>query len=237
MGRKRQDRTKEEWSNHGIILLDMMSKKHKLFKKIDAALSKLQNDSDEINKQEITKSLNSHKDILGGIWLKWVKKISQKPKDENRTKFYIKNNTYNEILSFVGLDEETKKIRKISDKKVFATLFQHFNSFGVNNTDEMYNLIDELNKFGSSTSELHSKDSLTDKNKGYQGKTNKIIHAILAELKRQRITNYEKLISLRSDTKRELRDSVYKSLSEENKVLKQKVRQLEDELHPPLDLD
>jgi hypothetical protein len=225
MGRKRQDRTMAEWLNHGGILLNMMGKKHKLYKTTDATLSKLTSEHDDDNKQEATDLLNSYKDLLGNNWLEWVKKITQKPKDRNRSKFHIKNDIYDGILSFIGLNKETKKIRKISDKKVFTTLFQHFNSFGVNNTDEMYNLIDELNKFGSATPELHSKNAFTDKSKDYQGETNKIIHAILGELKINKINNFE-----------ELKD-VNELLSDENKKLKRRIRELELELEPPLDID
>ncbi|MFB2734157.1 hypothetical protein [Shewanella mangrovisoli] len=91
MGRDRQDRTTEEWETFGHHLLEMMGKKHKLYKEIAGLITKLTFPEDDINKLEITHTLNSQKYELKDHWRKWTQKIKQIPKDAERTKFYIKN--------------------------------------------------------------------------------------------------------------------------------------------------
>lgn len=245
MGQKRKDRTMEEWMSHGNKLLTMMGSEHKLYREIDSLLSKLMSKNKDINKQALILSLNSHKYELDYLWRKWTQKIKQELKDANRTKFYIDKKIYNDILGFIGFGNINSKLEdnekwgeknKISDNKIFKTLFYHISSFGVGNVKEMYDLIDELNKFGSASSERYSKDALTSESKGYKGETGKIIYAIIEELKRNRITNFEKLKKIRSNVNRELNDT-NKLLSDENEKLKRRIRELELELEPPLDID
>lgn len=235
MGRKRKERTIEEWTVHGEDLLKIIGKKHKLYKNIEDTISKLISESKTDTKQELTNTLNSHKENLGKHWLAWTKKIKQKPKDENRTKFYIKNNTYNKILEFLELTKETKKQRKISDNDVFNRIFKLLHSFGIHNESEMMSILDELDTFKSSTSERNSKDKLTNKDDGYQGQTSKIIHAILKELDEHKISSFEKLRKIRSTVNNKLKTD-NESLIKENNELKAKIRELEIKIKPPLDL-
>jgi hypothetical protein len=229
MGRKRQDRTIEEWTEHGGILLDIIGKKHKLYKTIKTTRSTLINESDETIKQELIKKLNSHKDNLGEHWLTWTKKIKQKPKDENRSKFYIEKNAYDGILRFIGLSKKTKKLKEISDNQVFKTLFEYLNAFEVNNVGEMHDLIDELNKFNSATSDRYSKDKLSEI-KVYHGITNNIIHAILSELKRNKISNFEKLISIKKDIKNEKIDELEIEITRLKKIINSLKNSQDDKL-------
>ncbi|WP_212601759.1 hypothetical protein [Shewanella sp. M16] len=235
MGRDRRDRTMEEWINDGDELLKKMGEKHKLYKKVSALLSDLNSNKDDAEKHEIIDALNLEKDKLGEAWLKWTKSIKQKAKDKKRHKFYISEKTYDDILSFIGLKNEDSKFKKhdkggkkneTSDNKIFKILFDHISSFGVSDVKEMYTLIDELNKFGSASSERYSKDALTSESKGYKGETGKVIHAIIEELKRNKITNFEKLKKIRSTVNRELSED-NKQLLDENEKLKRRIRELE----------
>jgi polyhydroxyalkanoate synthesis regulator phasin len=226
VGRKRQDRTVEEWTVYGENLLNIISKKHKLYKNIEKTISKLISETKNKTKQELTNQLNLYKDDLGKHWLKWTKKIKQKPKDENRSKFYIENNTYNKILSFTELTKETKKQRNISDNDVFNRIFKLLHSLGIHNESEMKLILAELEKFKSGISERNSKDKLTDKNVGYQGKTSKIIHAILKELGDKQISSFEKLQSI----KKHVRNKEINKLEGEIESLKNKIKILESKL-------
>ncbi|QVK24144.1 hypothetical protein KHX94_06020 [Shewanella dokdonensis] len=71
--------------------------------------------------------------------------------------------------------------------------------------------------------------------KGYQGETNKIIHAILEELKRNKINNFEKLKNIRSTVNKELKE-VNEFLTSENDKLKSKIRKLEMKHKSTLDI-
>lgn len=235
MGRDRKDRTTEEWATFGHHLLDMMGKKHKLYKEIAGLITKLTVPADDINKSAVTHTLNSHKEDLKDIWRKWTQKIKQTPKDKQRTKFYIKISTYENILKFIGLTQSDRKTKNTSDNRIFEILLTHLNSYGVNNTKEMYDLKEELKKYGSATSERYSKDELTSEDKGYQGETNKIIHAILEELKKNKISNFEKLRTIRSAINKDLKEE-NELLIKENNELKAKVRELEIKIKPPLDI-
>ncbi|PZP30320.1 MAG: hypothetical protein DI594_15775 [Shewanella oneidensis] len=226
MGRDRQDRTTEEWATFGHHLLDMMGKKHKLHKEISGLITKLTVPADDINKDEVTHTLNSHKYELKSLWRKWTQKIKQTPKDKERTKFYIKNSTYEKILKYLGLTPDNRKTKNTSDNGIFEILLTHLDGYGISNTKEMYDLKDELKIYGSATSERYSKDDLTSENKGYQGETNKIIHAILEELKKNKISNFEKLRKIRSTINKDLKEE-NESLIKENNELKAKVRELE----------
>lgn len=226
MGRKRQDRTIEEWTVYGENLLNIIGKKHKLYKNIETTISKLIRESKNTTKQELTNTLNSHKGNLGNHWLTWTKKIKQKPKDENRSKFYIENSTYNKILGFIELNKETKKQRNISDNEVFNRIFKLLYSFGIHNESEMKSILNELDKFSSSTSERNSKDTLTDKDDGYQGQTSKIIHAILKELGDRKISSFEKLKSIN----KYVRSEEVNKLKSEIESLKNKIEKLENKL-------
>ena len=53
MGRKRQDRTINEWIEHGKILLDIIGKKHSLYKNIEETLSTLINQLNKEIKQKL----------------------------------------------------------------------------------------------------------------------------------------------------------------------------------------
>lgn len=236
MGRDRQDRTTEEWATFGHHLLDMMGKKHKLYNEIAGLITKLTAPADDINKSAVTHTLNSHKEDLKDIWRKWTQKIKQTPKDKQRTKFYIKNSTYEKILKYLGLTPDNKRTKNTSDNRIFETLLTHLDGYGISNTKEMDDLKDELEKYGSATSERYSKDDLTSEDKGYQGETNKIIHAILEELKKNKISNFEKLIKIRSTINKDLKEE-NESLIKENNELKAKVRELEMKIKPKLDID
>ena len=250
MGRKRQDRTINEWIEHGKILLDIIGKKHSLYKNIEETLStlinqlskeikqKLKNQPNEKNKQELTNQINEkikqeltnqlnfHKDNLGKHWLIWTKKIKQKSKDENRSKFYIEKNIYDKILRFVGLNKETKKQEEISDNEIFNRIFKLLYSFGIHNESEMKLILDEIERFNSATSERYSKDTLTGEDIGYQGQTSKIIHAILEELKSHKISSFEKLQSI----KKHVRNEKIDELKSEIESLKNKIKRLESKL-------
>jgi len=187
MGRDRQDRTTEEWATFGHHLLDMMGKKHKLYNEIAGLIKKLTVPADDINKSAVTHTLNSHKEDLKDIWRKWTQKIKQTPKDKQRTKFYIKNSTYEGILKHIGLTPEDKKIKKISDSKIFDILLMHLNGYGINNTKEMYDLIEKLEKYKLGTIETNSNQSLFEEEKpkhsNYEAKDlTKAINAIQKEL-------------------------------------------------------
>lgn len=225
MGRKRQDRTIEEWTVYGSNLLDIIGKKHRTYYDIETTISRLISETTSKTKQELTNKLNSHKDNLGKHWLRWTKKIKQKPKDENRSKFYIENKTYNKILRFIELDKETKKLLKISDNEVFNRIFKLLYSFGIHNESEMKLILDELEKFKSGILERNSTDTLTDED-GYQGQTSKIIHAILKELGDKQISSFEKLKSI----KKYVRNKEINKLEGEIESLKNKIKILEDKL-------
>lgn len=160
MGRNRQGRTTEEWATFGHHLLDMMGKKHKLYNEIAGLITKLTVPADDINKSAVTHTLNSHKEDLKDIWRKWTQKIKQTPKDKQRTKFYIKNSTYEGILKHIGLTPEDKKTKNISDNKIFDTLLMHLNGYGINNTKEMYDIIEKLEKYKPGKIETNSNQSL-----------------------------------------------------------------------------
>jgi hypothetical protein len=250
VGRKRKDRTINEWIDHGGILLDIIGKKHSLYKNIEKTIStlinqlneeikqKLKNQQREENKQELinqinekvkqelTNELNFHKDNLGKHWLIWTKKIKQKSKDENRSKFYIKKNTYDKILRFIELDKETKKQEATSDNEIFNRIFKLLYSFGIHNESEMKLILDELERFNSATSERYSKDTLTGEDIGYQGQTSKIIHAILEELKSNKISSFEKLQSI----KKHVRNEKIDELKSEIESLKNNIKRLESKL-------
>ncbi|MCU8004139.1 MULTISPECIES: hypothetical protein [Shewanella] len=234
MGRKRQDRTIEEWTFYGENLLNIIGKKHKSYKNIETTISKLISEPKNTTKQELTNTLNLHKDNLGKHWLAWTKKIKQKSKDENRSKFYIENNTYNKILRFIELTKETKKQRNISDNEVFNRIFKLLYSFGVHNESEMKSILNQLDKFNSSTSERNSKDKLTNKDDGYQGQTSKIIHAILKELDDRKISSFGKLQSIKKNVRNEKIDE----LKSEIESLKNKIKKLESKLgYDEIELD
>jgi hypothetical protein len=235
MGKHRKDRTAEEWTIYGNDLLTMMGKKHKLYKEIDGLLIKLKDHKNSISKPTVLHALNSNKNELKDIWRKWTQKIKQTSKDAERTKFYIKDSTFENILKLIGITPEEKKIKEISDNKVFKILIENINSYGINNTKEMYDLMDELKRYDTATSERYSKDNLTDEKKGYQGETNKIIHAILGELKRNKINNFEKLKNIRSTVNKELKE-VNEFLTSENDKLKSKIHELEIKLKQTSDI-
>ncbi|MEE1980248.1 hypothetical protein [Shewanella xiamenensis] len=160
MGRGRQNRTREEWATFGHHLLDMLGKKHKLYNEIAGLITKLTAPADDINKVAVTHTLNSHKYELKDHWRKWTQKIKQTPKDKQRTKFYIKNSTYEGILKHIGLTPEDKKTKNISDSNIFDTLLIHLNGYGINNTKEMYDLIEKLEKYKPAKIETNSNKSL-----------------------------------------------------------------------------
>lgn len=203
MGRDRQDRTTEEWATFGHHLLDMMGKKHKLYNEIAGLITKLTVPADDINKAAVTHTLNSHKEDLKDIWRKWTQKIKQTPKDKQRTKFYIKNSTYEGILKHIGLTPEDKKTKNISDNKIFDTLLMHLNSYGINNTKEMYDLIEKLEKYKPSTIEINSNQSLFEQEKpkysNYEGKNLKqATNAIQKELEaKENKSEIETLINIK----------------------------------------
>ncbi|QQK58788.1 hypothetical protein FJD32_004230 [Shewanella sp. LC6] len=153
MGRDRQDRTTEEWATFGHHLLDMIGKKHKLYKEIARLITKLTVQEDDINKAAVTHTLNNHKYELKDHWRKWTQKIKQTPKDAERTKFYIKKSTFENILNFICLSPEIKLKKGISDEAIFDTLFMHLNSYGIENTKEMYEIIENLKKYKPTTIE------------------------------------------------------------------------------------
>jgi hypothetical protein len=165
MGKQRKDRTTEEWAMFGHNLLEMMGKKHKLYKEIAGLITKLTVPADNINKLAVTHTLNSHKEDLKDIWRKWTQKIKQTPKDKERTKFYIKNSTYENILKHIGLTPEDKKVKNISDNEIFDILLIHLNSYGINNTKEMYDLIEKLEKYKPATIERNSSKNLFEQEK------------------------------------------------------------------------
>lgn len=153
MGQHRKDRTTEEWTAYGHLLLQIIGKRHKLYKEIEPLINKLNENKLNINECQITESLNSHKYELKDHWRKWTQKIKQIPKDAGRTKFYIKKSTFENILNFICLSPELKLKKGLSDEAVFDTLFMHLNSYGIENTKEMYEIIENLKKYKPTTIE------------------------------------------------------------------------------------
>ncbi|MGI2115411.1 hypothetical protein ACRN9G_17680 [Shewanella frigidimarina] len=231
MGQHRQNRAMSDWINNGESLLRKMRDEHKLYNEIKNLIFQLINNEDDTDREKITEELNSKKYELGEIWIKWVRSISQKTKDKERSNFYVNDKIYDEILNFIGLTRGNKKENKKenSDNKIFETLFIHIKGLGVNNTNEIYSLIEELSKFSSAANDRNSKDLLTNEKKHYQGITGQIIHAILKELKRNRITNFEKLKNIRATINKDLNDT-NEMLSEENKKLNLRIRNLENKI-------
>lgn len=160
MGQHRKDRTTEEWTAYGHLLLQIIGKRHKLYKEIEPLINKLNENKLNINECQITESLNSHKYELKDHWRKWTQKIKQIPKDAGRTKFYIKKSTFENILNFICLSPELKLKKGISDEAVFDTLFIHLNGYGIENTKEMYEIIENLKKYKSTTIEQNYNQKL-----------------------------------------------------------------------------
>ncbi|MFB2734158.1 hypothetical protein [Shewanella mangrovisoli] len=166
----------------------------------------------------------------------------------------------------------------------------HLNGYGIENTKEMYEIIENLKKYNSTIieqnynqnifeqkrpklsrskvnklkraiSKIHKEtktknDETKDdeiKNKietlinvkriiydapnieYYQGENNKVINAILEELKTNNINSLEKLRNIKEIINNELKDE-NEILHREIKSLRKKVTELEDKLVPPLDL-
>uniref|UniRef100_E6XKC0 Uncharacterized protein n=1 Tax=Shewanella putrefaciens (strain 200) TaxID=399804 RepID=E6XKC0_SHEP2 len=165
MGQHRKDRTTEEWTAYGHLLLQIIGKRHKLYKEIEPLINKLNENKLNINECQITESLNSHKYELKDHWRKWTQKIKQIPKDAGRTKFYIKKSTFENILNFICLSPELKLKKGLSDEAVFDILLIHLNSYGINNTKEMYDLIEKLEKYKPDTIERNSSKDLFEQEK------------------------------------------------------------------------
>lgn len=235
MGRDRQDRTTEEWATFGHHLLDMMGKKHKLYKEISGLITKLTVPADDINKDAVTHTLNSHKYELKSLWRKWTQKIKQTPKDKERTKFYIKKSTFENILNFTCLSPELKLKKGISDEAVFEILFTNLKNLGIKNTNDIIKLNNKLIKYAGATSDRFSKDNLTSEIKDDQDKNNIIIHAILNTLKGKGITTFEKLRNIKNIIK----NKEISELERDNEILKSKIKalmkkvtELQDKLEP-----
>ncbi|MCG9738341.1 hypothetical protein L1D32_09255 [Shewanella insulae] len=223
MAREREDRTLEDWSEHGVLLLKMIDNRNNRHKEISRLISILKSDANRHQKEEATTNLNQLKYELGKNWTDWVKKINQKKNDMKRSRFYLKDKTFNELLSFLGQTKNNKK----SDNEIFTALLSYISIFDLNSIDETYKITEELNRFSSATSERYSKSLLADKTLP-QGRTNRIIKSILDELKKNKITSFEDLMLLRKITNKDMNNEI-KFLNNENKSLKERNALLEKE--------
>lgn len=237
MGRHRSKRTAEEWKSHGHHLLKMLGKKHKLHNEIELLIKKLINN--DSNENETTKLLNSYNENLKDYWRKWTQKIKQIPKDAERTKFYIKKSTFEDILKFLCITPEEKLEKGISDQEAFEILFTNLKNLGIRNIDDIIELNDKLNKYAGAASDRFSSDKLTTEIKDNQSKNYIIIHAILNTLKNKEVTTFDKLINIKNI----VRNKIIRELEGENEMLRSKIKslrtkvtELEDKLEPPLDL-
>ncbi|MXR67714.1 hypothetical protein GNT65_03385 [Shewanella sp. JBTF-M18] len=190
----------------------------------------------DIDTLETLNILNSYKNELGEDWVKWRKKFTQKDQDEKRTDFYIDDEIYDKILHFLNLSRNSKKEKNISDNEIFKRLFKALSTLGLHNITETENLLDELEKFSSATSNRHSTDSLFDEEKRYQGESSKIIHSILTELKKKKITNFEKLVNIRNFARNnEIENLEHQiiQLKKDKEELEHQVTKLKKEIEAP----
>ncbi|WP_420789098.1 hypothetical protein ACOI2Q_18450 [Shewanella algae] len=236
MNKTRNNRDKNDWLIYGNLLLDLISgekskskgrnKKH--HKQIKELLTHLNNTNGRVESVEkIVNQLNSLKYSLGDDWTYWVKMISKRKKDAERSRFYINDEVYNNLLIFMGENPRSDTAKKTSDNKLFRNLLQALSSLGVNSVSEMYDIIAELDKYKGALSERHSKDTLISDEKSSSGRTKLTISAIIEELKRQKISNFDKLKTLRTDLKREVRESSLIEITNENEQLKRRIAELE----------
>jgi hypothetical protein len=226
MGIKKVDREISYWIEHG----EMLSKKitnNKIRKEINILLNKLITSTDNTERDDLTRLLNSHKNNLGETWSKWVKSVSQKEKDKSRSKFYVTNEVYTGILDFIGIKSiHINNKNKKSDNDTFKSLLLYLSELGINDIYEMYDILDELNKFKGALSDRYSKDSLTGEKINTDGDNTKIIKSILSELKRNKIANFEKLKSIRSI----VRNNTIESMANEKNDLLLEIEKLKIKL-------
>lgn len=222
MGQTRKDRPAEDWLNYGDKLLALLKRNKKLHNDVEGLIQALKESETTEDRDDIASILNEQKYELGKNWTRWVTKITQAKKDKNRARFYLDEVTYKGILTFLSLDTTTKDRKKTSDNNIFKNLLSALNVMGVDNINELYQLLTELDKFNDGLLERNSREKLTDIKK-YQGRTTGIIHAILDELKHKNIRNFEKLKSIR----REIRNEKIDTLVKENQQLHERIEKLE----------
>lgn len=192
MGRKRKDKTANEWLEHGSNLLEHITTKRALHGKIKKLLIELE--SPQREQSSILTELNNTKNKLGDDWKLWVRRISQKSKDLKRTKFYIHQDSFQQYETLARRSGYIKKgqVEEVHVTRCVNELPNLLSHAGMTNTKDIGDLVDLLTPF-SDALQTDKKMTLTSKDDDLPFSVFHISKEIINQLSLFKIKNFNDL--------------------------------------------
>jgi hypothetical protein len=219
MPQKRKDRTVSEWEDCGENLLIKLSPNRQLTRKLKALLKELKSTS---TPDETVTKLNTLKYPLGDDWRRLVQRMNQKPKDCKRSKFYVSEKTFNNVMAFTKNSEyEDNSNRSIEQ------LFVALTSLGLTNISDVYELAASLDPFKDALKPKVEEQSLGTSETPHEYSIVIIAQRLAAELKINKIQDFRSIASIKQK-KREaekLTDGIDKLLADKQNEIDELNRQ------------